>query len=142
MRRFLSHVLPNGFHRIRHVGFLANAQRARQIARARELLADRIDGAIARARDCRADRRGCASAGAMPVLRGQDDPQPDHRTWLGRTWPCREAARHIMTKATIAMMPTTRRRDTSAPMRALVPVAWLDRLAWAQPLSPTRQTSL
>ena len=42
MRRFLSHVLPNGFHRIRHVGFLANAQRARQIARARELLADRM----------------------------------------------------------------------------------------------------
>ena len=42
IRRFLSHVLPNGFHRIRHVGFLANAQRARLIARARELLADRM----------------------------------------------------------------------------------------------------
>jgi hypothetical protein len=42
MRRFLSHVLPNGFHRIRHVGFLANAQRARQIARARGLLAERM----------------------------------------------------------------------------------------------------
>ena len=42
IRRFLSHVLPNGFHRIRHVGFLANAQRARLIARAREVLADRM----------------------------------------------------------------------------------------------------
>lgn len=42
MRRFLSHVLPTGVHRIRYVGFLANAQRARQIARARELLADRM----------------------------------------------------------------------------------------------------
>jgi hypothetical protein len=42
MRRFLIHVLPDGFHRIRHVGFLANTQRARLIARARELLADRM----------------------------------------------------------------------------------------------------
>ena len=40
-RRFLSHVLPDGFHRIRHVGFLANTQRREAIARARELLADR-----------------------------------------------------------------------------------------------------
>jgi hypothetical protein len=40
-RRFLSHVLPDGFHRIRHVGFLANTQRRGAIARARELLADR-----------------------------------------------------------------------------------------------------
>jgi Putative transposase/Transposase zinc-binding domain len=39
-RRFLSHVLPDGFHRIRHVGFLANTQRRRAIARARDLLAD------------------------------------------------------------------------------------------------------
>ena len=46
MRRFLLHVLPDGFHRIRHVGFLANTQRAKQIARARELLADRIPPAF------------------------------------------------------------------------------------------------
>lgn len=42
MRRFLRHVLPDGFHRIRHVGFLANAQRARLVARARVLLTDRL----------------------------------------------------------------------------------------------------
>ena len=42
MRRFLCHVLPDGFHRIRHIGFLANTQRAKQIARARVLLADRV----------------------------------------------------------------------------------------------------
>jgi hypothetical protein len=42
MRRFLSHILPDGFHRIRHVGFLANTTRAKAIARARELLADRL----------------------------------------------------------------------------------------------------
>ena len=39
IRRFLSHVLPSGFHRIRHYGLLANGQRADNIAKARELLA-------------------------------------------------------------------------------------------------------
>jgi hypothetical protein len=39
IRRFLIHVLPNGFHRIRHYGLLASGTRADNIARARELLA-------------------------------------------------------------------------------------------------------
>jgi hypothetical protein len=39
IRRFLIHVLPRGFHRIRHYGLLAKAARADNIARARELLA-------------------------------------------------------------------------------------------------------
>jgi hypothetical protein len=39
IRRFLLHVLPKGFHRIRHYGLLANGARAEIIARARELLA-------------------------------------------------------------------------------------------------------
>ena len=39
IRRFLSHVLPKGFHRIRHYGMLANGQRADNVAKARELLA-------------------------------------------------------------------------------------------------------
>ena len=38
IRRFLIHVLPKGFHRIRHYGLLANANRADAIATARELL--------------------------------------------------------------------------------------------------------
>ena len=38
MRRFLLHVLPSGFHRIRHYGLLANANRKVNIATARELL--------------------------------------------------------------------------------------------------------
>jgi len=38
IRRFLMHVLPKGFHRIRHAGFLANGNRAEAIAKARELL--------------------------------------------------------------------------------------------------------
>jgi hypothetical protein len=39
MRRFLLHVLPRGFHRIRHYGLLASATRKASIGRARELLA-------------------------------------------------------------------------------------------------------
>jgi Putative transposase/Transposase zinc-binding domain len=38
IRRFLLHVLPSGFHRIRHYGLLASAKRKASIARARELL--------------------------------------------------------------------------------------------------------
>jgi hypothetical protein len=39
IRRFLLHVLPKGFHRIRHYGLLASAHAKANIARARELLA-------------------------------------------------------------------------------------------------------
>ena len=39
IRRILMHVLPAGFHRIRHYGLLASRHRAVNIARARELLA-------------------------------------------------------------------------------------------------------
>ena len=39
IRRFLTHVLPKGLHRIRHYGLFANGNRAANIARARELLA-------------------------------------------------------------------------------------------------------
>ena len=38
IRRFLIHVLPKGFHRIRHYGFLANGHRAANLARVRALL--------------------------------------------------------------------------------------------------------
>ena len=38
LRRFLMHVLPRRFHRIRHYGLFANGGRAANIARSRELL--------------------------------------------------------------------------------------------------------
>jgi hypothetical protein len=53
IRRFLIHVLPNGFHRIRHYGLFASSKRVENIARVRELLvvpepqtepADALDG--------------------------------------------------------------------------------------------------
>jgi hypothetical protein len=42
IRRFLLHVLPAGFHRIRYYGLLASGQRAENVARARQLLAPPI----------------------------------------------------------------------------------------------------
>ncbi len=46
IRRFLIHVLPSGFHRIRHYGLFANAARADNLTRARALL-----GLVAQQRD-------------------------------------------------------------------------------------------
>jgi hypothetical protein len=51
IRRFLIHVLPGGFHRIRHYGLFANGSRAANIARARELLVVPTPKAVDRAAD-------------------------------------------------------------------------------------------
>jgi hypothetical protein len=40
MRRFLLHVLPEGFDRIRHYGLFANGHRTDKLAQCRDLLAD------------------------------------------------------------------------------------------------------
>jgi predicted SprT family Zn-dependent metalloprotease len=40
MRRFLIHVLPRGFHRIRHYGLFANHVRVKQVQQLRQLLSD------------------------------------------------------------------------------------------------------
>ena len=45
MRRFLLHVLPGGFHRIRHYGLLANGNRTTCLARIRKLLLQQVDAA-------------------------------------------------------------------------------------------------
>jgi hypothetical protein len=63
IRRFLLHVLPDGFHRIRHSGLFANGQRREAIARARQLL----DVAKPRARLPRA--RSPALTPPMPTRR-------------------------------------------------------------------------
>jgi len=44
IRRFLLHILPKGFHRIRHYGLLASAGCKANIARARELMATPMPG--------------------------------------------------------------------------------------------------
>ncbi len=47
IRRFLLHVLPSGFHRIRHYGFFASPKRAANIGRLRDIIAAR-DGTLSR----------------------------------------------------------------------------------------------
>jgi hypothetical protein len=39
IRRFLLHTVPDGFHRIRHIGFMANGHRTKKLALCRTLLA-------------------------------------------------------------------------------------------------------
>jgi hypothetical protein len=73
IRRFLSHVLPKGFHRIRHYGLLANGQRANNIARARELLATPppIAEPVPDGMDCDAQRvhpRPCPCCGSRMLV--------------------------------------------------------------------------
>jgi hypothetical protein len=46
IRRFLIHVLPSGFHRIRHYGLFANHTRVKYVHRLRELLSDGRDDAV------------------------------------------------------------------------------------------------
>jgi hypothetical protein len=69
IRRFLLHVLPKGFHRIRHYGLLATGARVESIARARELLAlpvpDADDAAAA------SDERTAALAYPCPCCGGR-----------------------------------------------------------------------
>jgi hypothetical protein len=43
IRRFLLHVLPDGFHRIRHFGFLANGHRTERLALCRSLLTNKVE---------------------------------------------------------------------------------------------------
>lgn len=49
IRRFLLHTVPDGFHRIRHYGFLANGQRAARLAACRMMLAAQVPEAGGRA---------------------------------------------------------------------------------------------
>ena len=71
IRRFLLHVLPSGFHRIRHYGLFAGTVRARNIERVRQLLA----APKASPERSRADRdetsspsRPCACCGGRMII--------------------------------------------------------------------------
>jgi hypothetical protein len=83
IRRFLLHGLPSGFHRIRHYGLFAATVRARNIERARQLLA--AAQALAPKRDAEADsetetpspaRRCPCCGGRMIVIETFEGPRP------------------------------------------------------------------
>jgi hypothetical protein len=87
IRRFLMHVLPQGFHRIRYYGFLTSQSRARNIARIRQLLAvplipvDAIKALDASPEEPKAPEHPCPCCGGTmriieTFLRGQ---RPSYR---------------------------------------------------------------
>ena len=63
LRRFLLHVLPKGFMRIRHFGFLANRSRQKKLALARELIAE----------EHQSESKDAGTLAALPIL--QDEPR-------------------------------------------------------------------
>ena len=88
IRRFLMHVLPKGFHRIRHYGLLANGSRAANIAKARELL-------------------------AMPAPLKAPDPENDEPCVLPRPCPC--CGGRMLIIETFARGATPRHKATPMP---------------------------
>ena len=80
MRRFLLHVLPSGFHRIRHYGLLANANRKHDIATARELLHQPPPEPPADPSDDSTGTRLRPAHLRVPALRRADDRHRDLRT--------------------------------------------------------------
>jgi hypothetical protein len=84
IRRVLIHVLPKGFHRIRHYGLLAASTKAEMIAKSRELLgvaAQTADDHGVEAEAATANDRPCPCCGSpMRVIETfQAGNQPRHR---------------------------------------------------------------
>src|SRR5215471_18502324 len=71
IRRFLIHALPDGFHRIRHYGLCAKANRANNIALARRLLGVPDPGPSSRASDDAENDREDAEWNACPCCGGR-----------------------------------------------------------------------
>src|SRR5229473_1275134 len=102
IRRFLIHVLPAGFHRIRYYGLLASATRADNIARARELLAvpmlpiDAIKTAN--------------TAASLPLLRWPHDHHRDFRTRLSTAASADSSDDHNQDRHLMTMPELPRRK--------------------------------
>jgi hypothetical protein len=72
IRRFLLHALPDGFHRIRHYGFLANRHWADKLALCRRLLAAPAPAHTADDKDCQ--RLPDGAQDRCPCCGGQMEP--------------------------------------------------------------------
>jgi hypothetical protein len=68
MRRFLLHVLPSGFHRIRHYGLFANAGRKANLAKARALLQVPAPAAATQPANCQPPIFICRHCGAPMTI--------------------------------------------------------------------------
>ena len=83
IRRFLLHVLPNGFHRIRHYGLFAGTVRGRNIESARQALAASEDApqrsraeVDSEAEDVAPARRCPCCGGRMIIVETFEGPRP------------------------------------------------------------------
>ena len=83
IRRFLLHVLPSGFHRIRHYGLFGGTVRADNIERARQALAASDDApqrsraeADSEAEDVPPARRCPCCGGRMIIVETFEGPRP------------------------------------------------------------------
>jgi Putative transposase/Transposase zinc-binding domain len=83
IRRFLVHVLPKGFHRIRHYGLLASGGRKANVARARELLAVPVINATTASDEPSDPRPPCPCCGGRMVVIEIFEP-----TFRARAPPC------------------------------------------------------
>jgi hypothetical protein len=87
IRRFLMHVLPAGFHRIRYYGLLASGKRAGNIDRARELLTppiipiDAIKAASSNAEEPQTPEHRCPCCGGRMLIIERFEPgsTPHHQ---------------------------------------------------------------
>ena len=87
IRRFLMHVLPAGFHRIRYYGLLASGKRADNVARARELLTlpiipvDAIKAANTNADQPQTPEHRCPCCGGRMIIIERFEPgaTPHHQ---------------------------------------------------------------
>ncbi len=68
IRRFLLHVLPKGFHRIRHYGLLASAGRKANVACARELLASAASREMEEPVSTTGPRPSCPCCGGRMIV--------------------------------------------------------------------------
>ena len=150
IRRFLLHVLPKGFHRIRHYGLLASATCKATIARAKELIAapvtemdpstehDNADMATGASVD---HRPPCPCCGGRMII-----VESFGRGGQPRAPPSSQENRHTMTPVTAlsycppAGEPRFRRRTAvaSAPPKAPAPPSIMPKSP-RRPL-PRRQT--
>jgi len=64
IRRFLLHVLPDGFHRIRHYGFLARGDRCENLERCRKLIGEATPAQTAASLGSAAEKTAASEAAA------------------------------------------------------------------------------
>jgi hypothetical protein len=84
IRRFLIHVLPHRFHRIRHTGLLANGNHADNIAKIRELLRHPNEGDTATQDEANTDgedTKTCPCCGGRMIIIETFEPGQIPRYW-------------------------------------------------------------